>query len=1362
MVWVPSEVAWERLLGGSYELINEVLGGIELDIVPELEPIDISVGTIEVRSVSCKRLGLTDVEISSTQVAAPEVVDGEEYERIDLAVKFVGVRIYCKVPICTDTWFSSRNCGGYVTMTSDASSGSSITLKTMVLSKNFTKFPATIAKEIAQAPRTKIKLDNVKFDGKNFLKVIGINLSGAVVGAINSLPAANDAVLDPIAEEIDVLLKDVMVSVNALILDNPIANVELFGDATSAAFEADARRSEATLVRNLGNRLDLKDNMLTDFIFDQVGDKKVLDITGVLDVAGGMPESIEPIVNAVFGRPGSALNNFDVLGAINSVQEQDPSAIMSFVIDIEGVGSVGLSIERAVLSSSPPANLEDLGILIEILSGSTISVPQLESGDLKLEATVGINVSIDTELFEEKIAFQTADSGTVTVEIIGLIARLAVLFAVGEEEFWDMQVGPIVDDPLGCITSSFMLEPTVTAAKLDTATFTVQSGGFSNGLFVLASDLVNNVLKIYEAAIPEFAASQLVDVTLLEVGQCPKVVQTSENMATPYNFTQGIVRTISDAVSPDTVNSMLSDLQVDVEGEPVARVVTGPAPVLDLEVPLSDGDQVQISLVFFDIRNAFPSLINELKLLKATPISPQLLENEVDASSPDSPVELALRLVLQERDGEGILVQDNDITVKLALDKLLIELDILAPFSVYGFNSLPLWMILQPECMMSRLGPEGGFQKALVFLEGLDFAIICNQCKDNPMLQEWSNAFKNPQASRDLENVLNGFLGEILDGLVSTFNSNSVDSSSLSCNEAQRQQRSSSAEGTTEPITRTLAAAGCFFLLLGLALVCTCRCRVGRQPPLSTRTIQLPKGVDVGASQVEREALERDEMLKETPLYRHARVPLRSRLLIPVLLLVNFGLFLVGHLGPVIDFGLTASVLGLPIDIESFGTFSVLSTTLQLFKAGSAALATLLFLMSVLWPYVKVVGMALAWFMPGSWLSFKRRDNIITVLDQLGKWSLVELFFVAYVLILLNVVITSPTSVSYLPQENYAWNLELLLDPQASLFAFITALILSLLISNIIFVYQKRVKHEACHEFQSSSDLPVDKAIALTDLTYLTFDKKGQLQFTLKVTQRGKLAIILSMLFCMALLVAAGALPILEVETVGVVKPLIDLSGGETKTELSVVSLMALAVSNADAMRVYFVVVFFATVVIIPLLQMATLIYMTSSTFTLKSAILFQERNGLLSAWCATEVFVLAAVFTVLELEQATRGLVSDECDFITPLVEPLLAVQLIDERDAGASCFALVSRVDSGLIAFLVLTLVTQLVHVGVTKLFKAYIETRKGRFSQATDHGRASGCCNVYSVLASLGLITLTPQIPSQFQIGLPELKGPDVVKA
>lgn len=134
-------------------------------------------------------------------------------------------------------------------------------------------------------------------------------------------------------------------------------------------------------------------------------------------------------------------------------------------------------------------------------------------------------------------------------------------------------------------------------------------------------------------------------------------------------------------------------------------------------------------------------------------------------------------------------------------------------------------------------------------------------------------------------------------------------------------------------------------------------------------------------------------------------VPVYARVIVPLIICGNIGLFLSGHLSPAASVYGVFTVGGDSFRVDDFFEFSIASGTVNLWVAGGRELAVLILLFSGVWPYAKQLISLFLWFVSPAIVSSKRRLKIYLWLDFLAKWSMVDIFTLLVSLVAFRLIV---------------------------------------------------------------------------------------------------------------------------------------------------------------------------------------------------------------------------------------------------------------------------------------------------------------------------------------------------------------------
>ena len=133
------------------------------------------------------------------------------------------------------------------------------------------------------------------------------------------------------------------------------------------------------------------------------------------------------------------------------------------------------------------------------------------------------------------------------------------------------------------------------------------------------------------------------------------------------------------------------------------------------------------------------------------------------------------------------------------------------------------------------------------------------------------------------------------------------------------------------------------------------------------------------------------------------------------------------------------------------------------------------------------------------------------------------------------------------------------------------------------------------------------------------------------------------------------------------------------------------------------------------------------------------EKNQILCAWCATEVFVLAVAIATLEIKAVAENFVEDECAFLVPLMENILfPLGLVSVADVEASCLGLLASISAGIYPVFAALILINAGHAIVIQVFKASIHHRKLKEYKMDEHGEAAPS-GFHALFVNVGLAEL-----------------------
>ncbi|XRB05606.1 BPI1 domain-containing protein [Pycnococcus provasolii] len=153
-------------------------------------------------------------------------------------------------------------------------------------------------------------------------------------------------------------------------------------------------------------------------------------------------------------------------------------------------------------------------------------------------------------------------------------------------------------------------------------------------------------------------------------------------------------------------------------------------------------------------------------------------------------------------------------------------------------------------------------------------------------------------------------------------------------------------------------------------------------------------------------------------------------------------------------------------DLPVLFQFSLKSSVQEMWTSQVYFLAILIGLFSGIWPYAKLASLVACWMMPvalesSSWLAFSmfRRKQLLRVLDALGRWSLVDVYVMAMMIVAFRIAIHVSEDIMHLRSDDAdsggnssssmaSVHLDLAVSPGWGIYGFVLAAFVSLVLSS--------------------------------------------------------------------------------------------------------------------------------------------------------------------------------------------------------------------------------------------------------------------------------------------------------------------------
>ena len=689
------------------------------------------------------------------------------------------------------------------------------------------------------------------------------------------------------------------------------------------------------------------------------------------------------------------------------------------------------------------------------------------------------------------------------------------------------------------------------------------------------------------------------------------------------------------------------------------------------------------------------------------------------------PLRLGARLFLNIETGGEVIKNDFELSADMHSASLV--LTALIKMAESRFSAFPLGDLLNLDCWMATVLPpsldefgirmEGvdataGLDEFMLTMKQINMNLTCVECT-SPVLQNMAELWSSPEVSVEMTDIFNeavSYLGSVLgDGFLQIEVDRRLNDAAKRCPHSPQYQ-----EGFTSiqyaPLETNTESDGTSLAVM-LMIVIACLVGVAGCVVLAVKLFvrrrhgkwlaSLPYEQILALKQRQEKEQEKDsEMNAMTKsLFCSPEIPLFVRWIIPLIIVGNVAFFLSGHLSLAAEVTIVASVAGQTLTVDQFYQFSMVQSTVEIWNAGGKELASLILIFSGIWPYTKQFITMVLWFIPPTRCSISTRGSILLWLDTLAKWSIVDIFTLVMSICAFRLSIESP-EVGFLPNRFYS--LDFMVVPMWGLYANLIAQLISQVSSHFIIHYHRNVEHQALIEYRHNHGIMPEKAETLEEavLSYNPYgDREDRLcKRTFARPHRGESEKLTVRRFINPLLVF-GAIALCICIVVGVSLPSVGLDflgllgvavefgqgGDEATASLSLfdvtTSLMDQARFTGDAKSFAglgslsaLVVI---TVLIVPLVQTATLLYHWFAPMTGKTRSRLSVLVESLSAWQYAEVYIASVIVASWQLGPISMYMINSYCGSLQETFDLMAFLGVIAEEDA--QCFRVNPTIKEG-----------------------------------------------------------------------------------
>ena len=439
-------------------------------------------------------------------------------------------------------------------------------------------------------------------------------------------------------------------------------------------------------------------------------------------------------------------------------------------------------------------------------------------------------------------------------------------------------------------------------------------------------------------------------------------------------------------------------------------------------------------------------------------------------------------------------------------------------------------------------------------------------------------------------------------------------------------------------------------------------------------------------------------------LFLDPRIPLFFRIFLPLAILLTIALFVSSNSGTGASVFVVFHV-GRRIQVPSLFDFGLINSVHDMWVAGSWVLSLLVAVFSGFWPYMKLVLMLISFCLPASILSHKSREKILIILDATGKFSILDTYVMIMMLVAFHFHVQIPVVIQSLAKDGAI--VDVFVYAAYGFITLITGTLISLLLSHII-----------THLHRSLDSHPDENKgeKAESHRSIMSFAK-------VKCMGETPFRIIISFILFLTLgLVIAGSLTqCFSFYFHGLAGYVLDLLKIPPHREFSILDL-GLSVPAAyenptDSAIIFTQIVYFLTVLVLPLAFLLFVGILWFVPMTRKAQTIIYSIAEILNAWSCIDVFVIAIVASLTEIEQFTKFIVGDKCNSIDPIIKKYFS-KILDGHD---TCFQVKTYLQEGcwlffaaavsffITSFVILKVCRNALNERLPENVKEYLKTKK-----------------------------------------------------
>lgn len=371
----------------------------------------------------------------------------------------------------------------------------------------------------------------------------------------------------------------------------------------------------------------------------------------------------------------------------------------------------------------------------------------------------------------------------------------------------------------------------------------------------------------------------------------------------------------------------------------------------------------------------------------------------------------------------------NEINVHVDVYAATVLFSVLLRVAEESLLSFPLKDVTKQYCWLSTILVSSNEGRGIAFngegfsIEQLDLNISCSNCT-SPQFGELLADLYAPSDPGDARDTVVQTFNQILDGdAIQDFFEEVVAESSKRCPHSDQYDPLSSTNLSSllsakpfrfTDFTERDSKSSYFNIANGIFAACLLLLFVLGKVIISRRNKKWKDSLSEEGKELLRQQKSRERQQESIinshgqSLFKSSHLSQVTRWLVPLGIMLNIALYMVGHLGVISTVDLEIHLAGEDFNVHHFLEFSFIESSKDTYQNGGIEMSIALWIFTGIWPYLKLLASLFLWMAPPSILSIGTRGKLFLWIDALTKLSIIDIFTMLLILAVVFVYIGGP------------------------------------------------------------------------------------------------------------------------------------------------------------------------------------------------------------------------------------------------------------------------------------------------------------------------------------------------------------------